>query len=50
MKSGNGAEISDLYTQFIAGGIEDFTCKSLRRGRPITLTRKTRTYIIVEDN
>jgi hypothetical protein len=39
-------EIFDIYTQFIAVGIENFTCKRLRRGIDITMTRKTRsTYV-----
>jgi len=45
IKSANVVEIFDLYTQFIAVNIENFTCKRLRRSRPTTQTRKTRTYI-----
>jgi hypothetical protein len=44
-------EIFDIYTQFIAVGIEDFTSKRIRRGMPTTMTRKTRsTYFAAAVN
>jgi hypothetical protein len=50
-KGANGVEIFDLYTQFIAVGMEGFTCKRLRRSVPITMTLKARrTYITAADN